>query len=77
MKHYLGKIVFGPLLAIAPLAFAQTAKDDIKRAGKDVKDAGKATGKATAKTAKKTGRAVKHGTNKAASKVEQKTRDKH
>src|SRR5689334_25120291 len=70
-------------LAAGSLMFGQTAKDDMKRAGGDVKEAGKATGdaakntgKATAKTAKHAGKKVKHGTNKAASKVEEKTRDR-
>jgi hypothetical protein len=76
MRLHIGRIAFALFFAVAPLTFAQTAKDDVKRAGQDVKDAGKATGKATAKTAKKAGHGVKHGTNKAASKVEQKTRDK-
>jgi hypothetical protein len=71
------------ILSSATPIFAQTAKDDIKRAGQDVKEAGKDTknaakntGKATAKTARTAGRKVKHGTNKTASKVEEKTRDK-
>ena len=54
---------FALLLSSATLTFAQTAKDDIKKAGQDVKEAGKATGeaakhtgKATAKTAKTAGK---------------------
>jgi hypothetical protein len=76
MRLPIATIGLAALLCSAPLTFAQTAKDDMKRAGSDVKDAGKSTGKATAKTAKKAGHKVKKGTNKAASKVEEKTRDK-
>jgi len=70
-------------LSGATLVFAQTAKDYMKKAGQDTKAAGKSTGsaakntgKATAKTAKTAAKKVKHGTHKAASKVEDKTRDK-
>jgi hypothetical protein len=80
-KIHLG---FAILLSSATLVFAQTATQDVKKAGQDMKDAGKATGsaakntgKATAKTAKHAKTKVKHGTNKAAAKVEEKTRDKN
>lgn len=73
----------GLALLLCGGSFAQSAKDDLKKAGHDVKEAGKATGgaarstgKAAAKTAKKAGKGIKKGTNKAASKVEEKTRDK-
>jgi hypothetical protein len=72
----LPKIALALLLSLTPFAFAQTAGQDMKQAGKDVKDATKQTGKATKRAAKTTGRKVKHTTNRAASKVEQKTRDK-
>jgi hypothetical protein len=83
MRPSIVKAALTLLLSGATVMFAQTAKDDMKKAGKDTKEAGKATGsaaketgKATAKTAKTAGKKVKHGTNKAASKVEEKTRDK-
>jgi hypothetical protein len=83
MKPFLIRCGIAVLLATAPLSFAQTAKKDIKEAGKDIKEAGKATGdaakntgKATKKVAKQTGKKVKETTNKAAGKVEEKTRDK-
>ena len=64
------------LLLSGGLLFAQTAKDDLKRAGQDTKSAGKSVGSAAKKGARTTKRKVKHTTNKAASKVEEKTRDK-
>jgi hypothetical protein len=83
MRQSILRIGFALFFATAIFSFAQTAKDDMKTAGKDVKEAGKDTGaaakntgKATAKTAKTAGKKVKRGTNKAASKVEEKTRDK-
>ena len=63
-------------LIISGATFAQTPGQDMKQAGRDVKDAAKNTGKATKHTAKTAGKKVKHGTHKAASKVEEKTRDK-
>ena len=72
----LSKVALALLLPLTPLTFAQTAGQDMKQAGKDVKDATKETGKATKRAAKTTGRKVKHTTHRAASKVEQKTRDK-
>ena len=56
-----------------------SAKQDMKTAGQDTKDAAKKTGSATKQTAKKAGSAVKKGTNKAAGKTEdgaQKVKDK-
>ena len=83
MKLSLVRFGIAALLAVAPLSFAQTAGQDIKQAGKDIKEAGKATGeaakntgKATKKTAKTAAKKVKKTTNKAADKVEEKTRDK-
>ena len=64
------------LLLSGGLLFAQGAKDDMKKAGQDVKSAGKSVGSATKKTAKTAKRKVKHKTNRAAAKVEDKTRDK-
>lgn len=55
--------------------FAQdTAKQDMKQAGQDTKDAAKNVGSATKKGAKKAGHTVKKGVHKGASKVEEKTR---
>jgi hypothetical protein len=83
MKSSILRFGFALLLLNAPSVFAQTAKDDLKKAGQDAKQAGKDTGsaakntgKATAKTAQTTGKKVKRGTHKAAAKVEEKTRDK-
>ncbi len=49
------------------------AKQDMKDAGHETKEAAKDTGKATKKTAKKTGHEVKHTTKKATHKVAEKT----
>src|SRR5580704_3746834 len=84
------KNIFGPwtlalLLFSSPVILAAqdssqgSAKQDVKTAGQDTKDAAKKTGSATKKTAKKAGSAVKKGTNKAAGKTEdgaQKVKDK-
>ena len=75
MKTSLIRTGLALLIAGGTVMFAQTAKEDMKRAGQDTKDAAKETGKATKRTAKTAKRKIKHGTNKAASKVEQKTRD--
>ena len=45
MRRLIFRTGFALLLSSATLIFAQTAKDDMKKAGQDVKDAGKATGK--------------------------------
>jgi hypothetical protein len=61
-------------LSVSPLGFAQdtpSAKQDMKDAGHDTKNAAKDTGSATKKTAKKTGTATKKTTNKAAQKTDQ------
>jgi predicted dinucleotide-binding enzyme len=77
MKRSIALFITAGILGLGLAAFAQTtAKDDMKNAGKEVKQAGKDTASATKKTAKKTGKAVKKTTNKAAAKVEEKTRDK-
>jgi ABC-type lipoprotein release transport system permease subunit len=76
---------FGLMILLVSLSvvngLAQTAKDDIKGAGQDIKQAGKSTGSAAKKTAKATKKTVKKGVNKTAEKtaegadrVEQKTR---
>jgi hypothetical protein len=64
------------LLCSVPMTVpAQTAKDDIKDAGRSTKRAAKDTGKATAKTAKTAGHKVKRGTKKAANKAAEKTEE--
>ena len=69
-------VAAGLFIGFGLTAFAQTAKEDIKRAGRETKEAAQDAGSATKRTAKKAGHKVKHTTNKAASKVEEKTRDK-
>ena len=62
------------LFALGIAAFAQEgAKQDMKSAGHETKEAAKDVGKGTVKATKKTGRAIKHGTHKAANKVADKT----
>jgi hypothetical protein len=79
-KLIAGFVFLGALIAI-PSVSAQTAKQDIKDAGKDVKEAGKATGnaakkagKATAKESKKAAHATAKTVKKGADKVEEKSR---
>ena len=55
MRTLVCKVCLGLLLATPLTAFSQDAKEDIKKAGTETKDAAKDTGKATAKVAKKTG----------------------
>ena len=85
LKRIFGPWMFALLLLSTPaIITAQdsgqgSAKQDMKTAGQDTKDAAKKTGSATKKTAKKAGNAVKKGTNKAADKTEdgaQKVKDK-
>ena len=68
------------ILAAAP-ALAQTAKQDMKNAGHETKnaakDAGKGVGHATKKTAKKVETTTKHTVHKGAQKVSNKTGDGH
>src|SRR5437762_8931273 len=76
---------FGLMILLASFSLvnglAQTAKDDVKGAGQDIKDAAKSTGSAAKKTGKATKKTVKKGvikqperTEKAATKLEQRTR---
>lgn len=71
-----GKIL--KILVVAELscacAFAQTAGQDLKRAGNNTKQAAKNTGRAVNRGAKTTGRKVKHATHKAAQGAANKTR---
>ena len=60
------------MLAITP-AFGQTAKQDMKTAGTDTKDAAKATGHATKHAATTVKHKTKHGVHKASSAVANKT----
>jgi hypothetical protein len=85
LKKFLGPWTFALLLLSTPAIFAAqdssqgSAKQDMKTAGQDTKDAAKKTGSATKQTAKKAGSAVKKGTNKVAGKTEdgaQKVKDK-
>ena len=59
------------IASFAWAAEAQNAKDDIKGAGHDVKEAGKATGSAAKKTGRATKKVVKKGVNKTAEKTEE------
>jgi hypothetical protein len=80
-KKIFGPWMFALLLFSTPaLIGAQdsgqdSAKQDVKTAGQDTKDAAKKTGNATKKTAKKAGSAVKKGTNKAAGETEKGAQD--
>ena len=65
MNKLITGFAFCALIA-APGVSAQTATQDIKEAGKDVKDASKATGKATGEAAKKAGKVTAKETKKAA-----------
>jgi hypothetical protein len=63
------------IVALAGIAISQDtgAKQDMKDAGHETKEAAKDTGRATKKTAKKTGHAVKHTTKKVTHKAAEKT----
>jgi hypothetical protein len=74
MRLSISKIALAAALTAAPMMFGQTSGQDMKQAGRDVKDAAKNTGKATAHATRTTGRKIKHKTHKAATKVEEKTR---
>jgi hypothetical protein len=60
-------------LAMSLAAFAQTAGQDMKRAGSDTKNAAKSTGSAVKRTTKTTGSKIKSGTHTTAQKVSDKT----
>jgi hypothetical protein len=63
------------IIALAGMAVSQNtgAKQDMKNAGSDTKDAAKDTGSATKKTTKKSAGAVKRTTKKTTNKAAQKT----
>jgi hypothetical protein len=71
MKLYMCAGVLSLALSGVGLFAQDGAKEDMKQAGRDTKDAAKSTGRATKKTAKKSGRAVKHGTHVTAKKARQ------
>jgi hypothetical protein len=65
MKKILGMIATGALLSGLTVMAQDTAKQDMKKAGSDVKTAGKASGHA----AKNAGKGVAKGTKKGVSKA--------
>jgi hypothetical protein len=66
VKKTLIALTVGSLMGFA--AFGQdTAKDDLKKSGQDVKKAGKATGKAAKNAGKGVAKGTKKGVHKAAS----------
>ena len=70
MKKLLGLLTMG-VVAAGLTAWAQdTAKDDLKKAGSDVKEAGRATGHAAKHTGKAVAKGTKKGVHKAASATE-------
>lgn len=78
MKKFLQKLCFAVLLvSTAGIAFAQSdsqsAKQDMKDAGHDTKNAAKKTGHAVKKTTKKTTHKAAKKTKEGARKVEDKT----
>ncbi len=65
MKKSLIVVIISSLAGFA--AFAQdTAKDDLKKSGSDIKQAGKATGRAAKHVGKGVAKGTKKGVNKAA-----------
>jgi hypothetical protein len=76
MKIRIASLCIAAFLAGAP-GFAQTAKQDLKNAGSETKDAVKDTGKgvghATKTSASKVKHTTKHTVHKASSKVAKKT----
>jgi hypothetical protein len=68
MKKAFG--IVGTALLVAGLGLAQGAKDDLNKAGSDVKTAGKATGNAAKHTGKAVAKGTKKGVNKTAGATE-------
>ena len=69
MKKTLIALMIGSLAGFA--AFGQdTAKDDLKKSGQDVKQAGKATGKAAKNAGKGVAKGTKKGVHKTATATE-------
>jgi len=73
MKRSLIQLSLALVLTGAPIAFAQTAGQDMKQAGQNAKGAAVNTGHAAAQATRTTGRKIKHGTHKVANKVSNKT----
>jgi hypothetical protein len=69
MKRLLALTAAGIMTVAAALA-QDGAKDDVKRAGRDVKDAGKDTVRAAKNTGKAVAKGTKKGVNKAAGATE-------
>jgi hypothetical protein len=67
MKRLIGYMTLALLVAV-PFAVAQTAGQDAKKAGSEVKEAAKDTGSAVKKTTKKAAKRVKRTTKKAVNK---------
>src|SRR5437763_4259302 len=70
MKRILGLLTVGVMASGLSLVAQDTPKDDAKKAGSDVKEAGKATGRAAKHTGKAVGKGTKKGVNKAAGATE-------
>jgi hypothetical protein len=71
MKRFICAGVVSLTLSAFGLFAQNGAKEDMKQAGRDTKDAAKSTGRATKKTVIKADRAVKHGTHVTAKKARQ------
>jgi len=67
-----GAVAVGPTV---PVIAQETAKQDMKTAGHDTKEAAKATGRGVKKGTKTTYHKSKQGVHKAANKVSEKTSD--
>lgn len=70
MKRILVVFMISSLTAFLALA-QDTAKEDLKKSGSDVKEAGKDTGRAAKHAAKGVKKGTKKGVNKAAGKTEE------
>ncbi len=70
MKTILFALTLGSFLALTALP-QDSAKDELKKSGQDVKEAGKDTGHAAKHAAKGVKKGTKKGVNKAAGKTEE------
>ena len=70
MKKVLGILATGALLSGLSLMAQEGAKDDMKKAGGEVKEAGKATGRAAKHAGKGVAKGTKKGVHKAAGATE-------
>jgi hypothetical protein len=75
MKTRIAVLITTAMLAIAP-GFAQTAKQDLKNAGSESKDAVKDTGKGVGHATKTSARKVKHTTKRTVHKTSSKIANK-